>query len=93
MSLILKDPIGSLDYAIDWGATYLRGDAIAESSWSVVPTETGGVTIDDAGSDIGTARVKVSGGRAGKTYRLLNQIATASGREDSRSILIRVEVR
>jgi hypothetical protein len=35
----------------------------------------------------------VSGGCAGKVYRLLNQVATSSGREDSRSILVRIEVR
>lgn len=93
MTLILKDPRSALDYLVDWGANYLDGDTLLESDWSVVPTETGGVTIDGSLFDETTATVNVSGGRAGKIYRLLNQVTMNSGREDSRSILVRVEVR
>jgi hypothetical protein len=93
MSLVLKDPASSLDYSIDWGVRYLGEDALAESSWSVVPVEAGGLTIDGSDFDAGNATVNVSGGNSGKVYRLLNQIETNDGRQDSRSILVRIEVR
>lgn len=93
MTLILKDPASSLDYMVDWGAIYLGDDVLIESDWSIVPVETGGVTIDGSAFDGSSATVKVSGGRIGKLYRLLNQVTTSVGREDSRSILLRVETR
>jgi hypothetical protein len=93
MTLVLKDPTSSVDYMVDWASNYLSGDVILESSWSVVPVETGGVTIDGTLFDASSSTVRVSGGCAGKVYRLLNQVATSSGREDSRSILVRIEVR
>jgi len=40
MSFLLKDP-AVLEYAVDWGAEYLSGDALAQSSWSVSPDEHG----------------------------------------------------
>ncbi|NJC06936.1 hypothetical protein GGQ97_002729 [Sphingomonas kaistensis] len=93
MALVLKDPGSALDYSVDWGLRYLTDDVLAESSWSVVPVESGGVTIDGSRFDELSATVNVSGGVPGKVYRLLNQITTSQGRHDSRSILVRVEVR
>lgn len=93
MALVLKDPESALDYSVDWGLRYLAGDVLTESHWSVVPVESGGVTIDGSRFDEASATVNVSGGQPGKVYRLLNQIATSEGRQDSRSILVRVEVR
>ena len=45
MSLLLKDPDAVLDYSIDWGAEYLGGDLLAESAWSAMPDEPGGLSI------------------------------------------------
>jgi len=42
MTLVLKDPEASLDYAVDWGLEYLDADALAASSSSVEPDEPGG---------------------------------------------------
>ncbi len=93
MALVLKDPGSELDYSVDWGQRYLKGDVLVESSWSVVPVESGGLTIDGSRFDDASTTVNVSGGQSGKVYRLLNQVATSQGRQDSRSILVRVEVR
>jgi hypothetical protein len=93
MSLLLRDPSSLLDYSVDWGTRYLDDDGLSESSWSVVPVEAGGITIDGTAFDAAAARVSVSGGKPGKVYRLINHVATSQGREDSRSILIRVETR
>lgn len=93
MSFLLKDPDALLDYAVDWGADYLAGDALASSSWSVSPDEPGGVSIATSACDLLTSSVQVSGGEPGKTYRLSNLVTTASGRRDSRSVVLRVEKR
>jgi len=93
MTLVLKDPASSLDYRVDWAASYLDEDVLLESDWSVLPVEAGGLTIDGSRFDTGAATVNVSGGQPGKIYRLINQVTMGSGREDSRSILLRVEVR
>lgn len=37
MTFLLKDPEAVLDYAVDWGAEYLSGDVLTESSWTVSP--------------------------------------------------------
>lgn len=93
MSLLLKDPDAVLDYSIDWGAEYLGDDLLAESEWSATPDEPGGVTIIGSQFDASTSSVKAGGGGAGRIYRLVNRIVTASGRIDSRSIVLRVEKR
>lgn len=93
MTLLLKDPGAMLDYSVDWGRDYLDGDALAASSWTVSPIEPGGIMFVASRFDLLNATVEVSGGIAGQLYRLTNHVVTASGREDSRSIMLRVEKR
>lgn len=93
MTLLLKHPDATLDYSVDWGAEYLCGDALAESNWTVIPAEAGGVEIVSDRYDLLVTTVQVSGGIAGRIYRLTNHVLTAEGREDSRSIMLRVEKR
>lgn len=91
--LLLKDPNAALDYSVDWGAEYLADDALSASSWAVSPEEGGGATVASDRFDPRTAIVKIEGGVEGHIYRLTNHVVTASGREDSRSIMLRVEKR
>ena len=93
MTLLLKDPEAALDYSVDWGADYLSGDALAESDWTVDPAEPGGVSIVSSRFDLLTATAQVEGGIAGRLYRLTNHVVTVEGREDGRSIMLRVEKR
>jgi hypothetical protein len=93
MTYLLKDPSAALDYSVDWGAEYLSGDALAASSWSVDPEEPGGVSVLSSGFDLLVSVVTVGGGEAGRIYRLTNQVTTAAGIEDRRSIMLRVEKR
>jgi hypothetical protein len=93
MTLLLKDPDAVLDYLIDWHAEYLGDDLLAESAWTVEPDEPGGITIVGGTFDAGSSTVKAGGGIAGRIYRLVNEVVTASGRTDSRSIVLRVEKR
>ena len=93
MSFHLKDPGAILDYSVDWGAEYLDGDVIAASTFEVSPVEAGGAVILESSFDFTTAAVKVSGGIAGHQYRLGNHVTLLSGREDERTIVLRVEQR
>ena len=93
MSLLLKDPDAVLDYSIDWGAEYLGDDLLAESEWTVTPAEPSGVAIVGNQFDATISSVKADGGVPGRIYRLVNQVVTASGRTDSRSLVLRVEKR
>ena len=93
MTLLLKDPEAALDYAVDWGAEYLNGDAISQSDWEVEPVEGGGIAIADGRFDSTVATVTASGGIPGHVYRLSNTVVLASGLSDSRSIVLRVEQR
>lgn len=93
MTLLLKDPSATLDYSVDWGSDYLADDVLTESSWTVSPAEPGGVSIVSNGFDLKSSTVTVGGGNVGRIYRLTNYVVTAAGREDSRSILLRVEKR
>jgi hypothetical protein len=93
MTLLLKDPEAVLDYSVDWGAEYLLGDLIADSQWSVEPDESGGVSVIGSDFDASTSTVKARGGIRGRLYRLINDVVTQSGRNDRRSIMLRVENR
>lgn len=93
MTLVLKDPDSALDYAVDWGAEYLSGDSLVESSWEIVPAEAGGLSVATSSFDDRVATVTASGGIAGHLYQLANSVVLASGLVDRRSIVIRVEKR
>jgi hypothetical protein len=93
MTFLLKHPNATLDYAVDWGADYLSGEALATSDWSIAPDEPGGMTIASSAFDLLVATATVAGGAAGHIYRLTNHVTTTDGRDDSRSILLRVEKR
>ncbi len=93
MSFHLKDPGAVLDYAVDWGAEYLDGDVIIQSSFEVGPIENGGAVITGSSFDDKVTVVTVGGGIAGHQYRLVNHVVMQSGREDERTIVLRVEQR
>lgn len=93
MTYLLKDPEAVLDYAVDWGAEYLSGDAVSQSGWDVVPAEAGGVAIVESSFDDRVSKVTASGGVPGRLYQLTNRVVLESGRVDSRSIVLRVEKR
>jgi len=93
MTLLMKDPDAVLDYAIDWAAEYLGDDQLADSLWSVVPDEPGGVSVVGSDFDTTSSTVKAAGGIRGRVYKLVNHVTLQSGRIDNRSIVLRVEAR
>ena len=79
MTLLLKDPEATLDYSVDWGAEYLGDDILATSEWSVLPDETGGITVEGNTFDAKIATVKAAGGLAGRVYQLINHVVMDLG--------------
>lgn len=90
MPVLLKDPSAILDYAIDWGKEYLADDVISASDWSVSSDE---LKVVASSFDERLSQVQLSEGIAGRVYRVSNQVVTTAGRQDSRSLTIRVELR
>lgn len=84
----IKDPEAVLDYSIDW-ADWLVSDTISTSTWDAED----GITVDDDDSTATTTTVWLSGGTLGARYLVTNHIVTAAGREDDRTITIRVQER
>lgn len=93
MAYLLKDPAASVDYEVDWGADYLGEESLIASRWEISPGETGGLAVVASRFEPGIAAAQVTGGIRGHVYRLVNHVVLDSGREDRRSIAVRVETR
>lgn len=81
----IKDPDAVLDYQADW-SDWLGDDTISSSAWSSGE----GISVDSSSSTDTTATVWLSGGVSGTNYEVVNHITTVDGREDDRTILIKV---
>lgn len=88
MSFFRKDPAAILDYAVDWSA-WLGSDTIASAAWAVPA----GLTVEAQTHTTTSATVWLSGGTLGETYALVNQVTTAGGRVDERTLTIEVRNR
>lgn len=87
----IKDKDAVLDFAVDW-SDWLGADTISTSTWDADD----GITIEASPAPSvasGVATVWLSGGTVGQSYRVTNHIVTAAGREDDRSIRLRVTER
>jgi hypothetical protein len=86
-----KTPGGVLDYVANW-EVWLDGDTLAASTWTLLTTldDADTFAIDSDTNSETAAVVWVSGGILGNTYRLLNHITTAGGREDE--VVIKIEI-
>lgn len=96
----LKDPNAVLDYKFDWkaltnGSGASNWLASAETISTHTVTAEAGMTVDSsAQTDTNTSvTVWLSGGVAGRDYRVTCHIVTSAGRADDRSIVVRVEER
>ena len=88
--MICKAPNDNYSFTIDWSVE-LGADTInatpGGSTW-VVET---GITIDSEVNDDTTTTVDLSGGTAGTTYTLTNQINTAGGDVYEKDLFIKVQ--
>lgn len=92
MAYYLKDPQSRVDYAIEW-TSYLDGQTVAASAWSVEPAEPDGLAVDGSSHDLLRTAATLSGGICGHVYSVTNRVTLTDGRSDERSITLRVEER
>ena len=83
-----KDPEAVLDYTIDWTDWLIDSDTIIASTWTV-PV---GITknSDAISENESLTTIWLSNGIVGTNYSLVNHITTSEGRQDDRTIIIRI---
>jgi len=81
-----KDPQANLDYQVDWSDWLGSTDTISTSTWTVPD----GIVEESDSNTTTTATIWVSGGTLGETYDLVNHIVTTEGREDDRTIHLKL---
>lgn len=78
-----------LDYSEDWADLVTGNDAIQDSAWS---DDSGGALVLENGVIAGViTSIWISGGVAGKTYRIANVVTTEQGRRDARYFSITIK--
>ena len=82
----LKDPSAVLDYVFDWTEWLATGETITNHTITVDT----GLTKDSSTESGGKVTVWLSGGTAGKNYKVACKITTSAGRTDERTLWIRV---
>jgi hypothetical protein len=91
----LKDPDAVLDYAFDWTAWLAAGETVTDAAVTIggpdaVLTIAAGKPAPAAGSVV---TVWLAGGTIGNDYGVVAHITTSAGREDDRTITIKVRQR
>jgi hypothetical protein len=85
----VKDPNSVLDYSISWASWLPSGDTITASTFTVTPS--GALTVSDSSFNTTTTTVWLAGGVAEQVYTVTNHITTSAGRQDDRSLTIKVK--
>lgn len=86
----VKDPAAVLDYSLDWSAVLGFSDTIVASGWGTDPVS---IAINVGSFTITTTTVILAGGTVDTDYTVTNHIATAKGKSDERSFIVRVRQR
>jgi hypothetical protein len=87
--LYVKDPQADLKYVVDWTDWLASGETISTSTFTV-PS---GLTKVSESNTTTAGTVRISGGSAGTTYRIVHQITTSASQTDQRSFDLRIEDR
>lgn len=89
MTAFVKDPQAKLDYGFDWSDWLIGGEVLQASTWTVPIGLTKGT--DSLGPT--QTLVWISGGIEWIDYNITNHVTTTSGREDDRTLVIKVRQR
>ena len=84
-----KDPDDISPYAWDW-TDFLGADTISTSTVTVIDVEVGGVEVDEDSEASEVVTAVLSGGIAGRRYRVLCNIVTAAGNEYDQTMIVPV---
>lgn len=85
----LKDPDAVLRHSFDWRPWLQEGETITDRAVTAEP----GLTVDQDTVASGIVSYRVTGGEAGRDYRVTCEIATSESRIDQRSVIYRVRER
>ncbi len=89
MSVRLKDPDAVEDWTHDWSSQLGTGETIVSSTWAVLPS--GELAVDSDSKTTTTTTAVLSGGVAGKAYRVTNSIVTTANQNpQDRAITFRI---
>ena len=80
-----KDPDATKDYQALW-AEWLKTDTISASTW-IVPT---GITKLSDSFTTTTATIWLTGGTLGRTYKVVNRVATVGGRTEDQTLIFHI---
>lgn len=81
----VKDPGARKPYTIDW-SDWLDGDTISASTWTLDT----GITNYTSSNTTTAATIWLTGGTHGTDYNVVNQITTAGGLIEQRTLKIQV---
>lgn len=82
--LASKDPDATLDWVVDYQDWLVLGDSITQSVW----TPEDGITVAADSFTTNSTTVTLSGGTAGKIYRVVNRVTTSNGLVDERTLRV-----
>lgn len=80
------DPDSVLDYSVDWTAWLAEGETITSYTFTA---DTGLTVVSDSEAD-GVVTVWLTGGTAGRRYKVECQVTTDQDRTDERSFFLKV---
>lgn len=86
MKSFLKDPDAKLDFGFDWAGWLATGETVLTATWSVPA----GLTNEGEANDGEQTIVWISGGTLDTEYIVKLSIVTSDGREDDRSLRIKI---
>lgn len=78
-----------LDYSLDWSKWLANNEHITGSAW----TPSAGMIVESDTSTGVVTTVWLSGGTPGYPFTIVNHVTTDQGRQDDRTITIRVRER
>jgi len=84
-----KSPTAVLDYTFDWSQWIPSPGIIQSSTWSA----DNGITIDSDVYTTDSTTVFLSGGTQGSRYFISNTIETNTGLTETRTFIVKVELR
>jgi len=91
VAIFLKDPMAIIDFAVDWSANIAADRTITASVWQVLPGGSGAVAVEAAISEPQRSIATLSGGQSGQVYHVTNRVTFSDGRNDERTLVLRVE--
>jgi hypothetical protein len=91
VAIFLKDPMAIIDFAVDWSANIAADRMITASVWQVLPGGSGAVVVEAAISEPQRSIATLSGGQSGQVYHVTNRVTFSDGRNDERTLVLRVE--